>query len=106
MPLRAQRRDSHEWAIVHALEARGCMVKRINEWGVPDLLVVPSDGRMRGRIVLLEVKQPAGPRGGTSAKGQKLNEAQADFFAFCYQAGAPCFMVRSVDEALERVGLL
>jgi hypothetical protein len=33
----------------------------------------------RGVNIIVEVKQPPGPRGGTSKHGQKLNEKQAAF---------------------------
>ena len=104
LPARNARRDPSEWAIVHALTARGCKVYRINEWGIPDLLVFNVPGA-KHPIVLLEVKQPAGPKGGTSSKGQKLNEAQADLFAEAYLRGAPVYVVRTADEACEKVGL-
>lgn len=104
MALRAARRDASEWAIVHALEARGCKVHRVDAWGIPDLLVLNVAGA-KHPIVLLEVKQPAGPGGGTSKKGQRLNEAQADFFAEAYLRGCPVYVVRTVEEAMEKVGL-
>lgn len=50
----AKRRDKNEAEIVLALEAVGATITRLNEKGVPDLLV-----GFRGRTVLLEVKGSA-----------------------------------------------
>jgi hypothetical protein len=54
----ARNRDSNERAIVDALVAAGASVTRLNETGVPDLLV-----GFRGETFLLEVKRE-GARGG------------------------------------------
>jgi hypothetical protein len=99
--IHAARRDPGEPEIVRALRSRGCFVHLVKgEWGIPDLLVFAPDGR----IVLLEVKSPPGPRGGTKhEKGQHLNEKQAEIFAEAHKRGAPVFVVHDVDEALGRL---
>ena len=94
------RRDPNELAIVRALEGVGAIVRRLSTRGMPDLLVGHD-----GRIVLLEVKQPAGKRGGTSAKGQRLNDEQERFFDLCRGKRLPVFVVRTVDEALATIGV-
>jgi hypothetical protein len=65
-------RDENEKAIVDYLLATGHSVRRLNEPGVPDLIV----GK-RGCTHLVEIKKAPGPRGGTSHS--KLTAAQVEF---------------------------
>jgi hypothetical protein len=60
----ARQRDVNEGEIVRALEAVGATVTRLNEAGVPDLLV-----GYQGKTKLLEVKRPLGPEGGRQRGG-------------------------------------
>ena len=69
----AKRRDPNEKGIVAELRKAGASVKVMDE--PVDLLV-----GYRGRNYLIEVKSPAGPRGGTSGSGQRLNDNQEMFF--------------------------
>ncbi len=93
-----QRRDPNEGEIVSALEALGAVVKRMTSKGMPDLWVGYD-----GRIVCLEVKRPAGKRGGRSASGQQLNPDQQKFYDLCRGQRLPVFVVTTVDEALAAV---
>jgi len=83
----AARRDNNEPQIVIALEACGCSVTRLSQKGVPDLLV-----SRQGVTYLIEVKEPKG----------KLTEDQE---AFIWNWKGSVAVVRSVEEALEAVGL-
>jgi hypothetical protein len=86
--------DEKHPEIVQALRSAGYRVLSLARvgGGCPDLLV----GRA-SRLVLIEVKQPSGPKGGSSAKGQKLNAAQEAF----REAWYPMVCVaRSKEEAL------
>ena len=66
------RADADQGAIVRLLRRAGASVSVI---GHPlDLLV-----GWQGVTLLVEVKQAAGPRGGTSQSGQRLRESQAKF---------------------------
>ena len=78
---RAAKRDANEAAIVAALERIGCVVRRLNQDGLPDLLVA-----CRGMWTAMEVKEPGG----------KLTRAQAKLMRL-----APFPVVHSVDEALQ-----
>lgn len=93
------RRDANEPEIVAVLRQVGCLVAELNEKDVPDLLV-----GLRGRWVLLEVKMPAGPRGGTD--GRNLKPGQERFMLDCRSRGLPAHVVRSTEEALRALGLL
>ena len=95
---RAARRDATEDAIVAALLAAGATVHHLSAAGVPDLLV-----GFRGRNLLIEVKQPAGPRGGSSRDGQRLGELQ---LAWHRAWRGHVAVVHSATEALAAVGLL
>jgi hypothetical protein len=97
---RAARTDATHAGIVKALRAVGCSVLSMASLGggVPDLLVARS-----GRMWLVEVKSPAGPRGGISQHGQRVNELQV---AWQQAWRAPVSVARSVDEALRIVGAL
>lgn len=73
---------------------------RLDVQDVPDLLC-----GHRGVWRLLEVKQPAGARGGSSADGQHLSPGQAEFFAVTRALGLPVEVVRTPREALAAIGL-
>lgn len=83
----AAKRDGNESEIVSALEAVGCVVHRLSQKGIPDLLV----GR-QGVTYLLEVKERKGA----------LTDDQETFF----ETWNGCaYIVRTVEDALEVVGL-
>ena len=66
--------DTDALEVARTLRAIGASVEHI---GRPlDQLV-----GYRGVTMLVEVKQPPGPRGGKSAKGQKLRATQEEFIA-------------------------
>lgn len=89
--------DEGQADIVRALRAAHCSAVLLdNGAGVPDLLV-----GAHGRTLLLEIKSPAGVRGGLSRSGQRLNAAQ-EAFAAAWQGG-PILVVTSADDALEQV---
>lgn len=96
MRRRVGRRDPTQAPICAALIAIGCDVLDLSQCGipgVPDLLV------RRGSFwTFIEAKSPKGPRGGTSAKGQKLNDAQ-EAFALRW----PVCVARTPDEAIALV---
>jgi len=94
---RAAKRDANEAEIVAALEQVGCAVQRLNEGGVPDLLV-----GFRGRYHLLEVKLPLGVEGGESHR--TLTPKQRAWWRGW--KGPPPVIVRSVDEALRAIGVV
>ena len=96
-----QRRDPNEADIVRALEDAGALVRRMSTRGMPDLWV-----GYEGRIVCLEVKRPAGKRGGTSESGQSLNPDQRKFYDLCRGRRLPVFVVTTVDEALAAIGVV
>lgn len=77
--------DSNSLAIKHALENVGCTVQRLNEAGVPDLLVARN-----GKMWLMEVKSPKG----------KLTVAQQSWHKWWR---APVFVVKTVEGALNLV---
>lgn len=64
-----KRRDDNEPGIVKALEAIGAVVCRIDNFGVPDLLV-----GYRGRTILLEVKNPSKTSKQRTRKGEGVAE--------------------------------
>ncbi len=82
------KRDANEQKIINALEAAFCSVVKINEKDVPDLLVGKS-----GQTYLLEVKSERG----------RLSAGQDEFVRTW--RGGPAVVVRTVDEALQAVGL-
>jgi hypothetical protein len=92
----AARVDENQSAIVDALRAAGCLVCITSQVGkgFPDLLVTRA-----GRIYLLEVKRPLGPRGGVSGKEER--ETQKTWRL----QGWPVVVVRNVTEAIAAVGL-
>ena len=65
----AKARDINERDIVEALRVVGAAVQRLNEHGVPDLLV-----SYRGVLHLLEIKRPLGKRGGVHCSCQSCRE--------------------------------
>ena len=91
---RGARQDTTQGAVVAALRSLpGCTVEVI---GRPlDLLV-----GWRGVTVLAEVKQPPGPRGGTSDLGQRLRPSQRAFVE--RWRGAPP-LVLTVDNCIEKI---
>ena len=99
MPRWAARTDKTHKSIVDALRAVGCSVVSLAGVGkgVPDILA----GR-NGVTWLIEIKRPAGPKGGTSEKGQRLNEAQEKWRDAW--RGGPVHVARTPDEALRAVG--
>lgn len=95
---RRARRDATHGPIVRALTAVGCDVLDLSPMGqavpgCPDVLV-----HRAGHLWLGELKSPEGPLGGTSRKGQKLNDAQERF-----RLRWPVHVWRSVDEALATI---
>jgi len=95
---RAARIDAGHREIVDGLRAIGAAVTSLAAagGGVPDLLA-----SYRGRWWVLEVKQPAGPRGGTSADGQRLRDTQREWIS---RQRAPVYVVRGLNDALEALG--
>ncbi len=93
----AARRDQNEKDIVDALRRVGADVRRLSGAEVPDLLV-----GYRARTLLLGVKRPDGPKGGTS-KGRYRHSGDQ-----CPDSwpGGPWVVVTTVAEALEVLGLM
>ncbi len=95
----ARARDGNECGIVEALRSAGAVVTRIDDAGVPDLLV-----GYRGRTILIEVKLPLGARGGKSQR-REAEGGRGDLTASQVKwgdawTGAPAIVVRSAAEAL------
>lgn len=97
---RAAARDQNEAAIVDALRRVGALVFHLSARDLPDLLV-----GHRGSWLLLEVKAPAGPRGGTAHNHANLRPGQARFLATAAAAGLPAHVVRSPEAALAALGI-
>jgi hypothetical protein len=98
----ARQRDRNEPGIVAALRSVGASVEVLNGRGVPDLLVgfrLPDTSL--SVIRLLEVKAPAGPRGGTS--GRELTPDQRTWWSSW--VGPSPVIVRSAAEAIASLGL-
>jgi hypothetical protein len=91
----AARSDSNRHAIVDALRAAGAVVYDLRR--PVDLLVA-----FRGQTILVEIKRPAGPRGGTA--GRKHTKAQSEFLATW--VGGPVATVESPEAALRAIGVL
>lgn len=89
------RRDANEPLIIAALEAVGCRVQKLNDRDAPDLLVSVDN-----RNILLEVKLPAGAKGGTAHS--ELSPGQ---FSWHRRWLGPVHVVRTVDDALRAVGV-
>ncbi len=94
---RAARRDANEAEVVAALRAAGALVYHLDGRDLPDLLV-----GFRGRWTVVEVKRPAGPRGGL--KGRKLRPGQAALMMLARAQGLPIVVARTAEEALEAIG--
>lgn len=89
----AARSDSNRAAIVAALRQAGAYVYDLR---MPvDLLV-----GHQGETILIEIKRPAGPNGGTSGRGHTV--AQADFMA--HWMGGRFVTVTTPEEALRAIG--
>lgn len=90
---RRDRVDSTQRSVVERLRALGCTVEII---GRPlDVLV-----GWRGVTILAEIKQPPGPRGGTSGKGRSLRQSQEQFFAR-WRGARP--IILTIDTAIDAV---
>lgn len=98
MKPRVGNRDRCEPAIVRALRGVGAVVVLHGGRGEPDMFV-----GLRGRWHALELKEPAGPRGGTSSK--RLTKEQQAFHLVCEAAGLPIAVVHDPMEALAAVGV-
>lgn len=97
-----KRRDANEKAIVDALVAAGAVVTRLDDDGVPDLLV-----GYQGRTYLLEVKVPERADGKAhTRKGQggagEFTAAQVKWWNAWI--GEPAIIVHSADEAITAIG--
>ncbi|MBV8760125.1 MAG: hypothetical protein JO257_22730 [Deltaproteobacteria bacterium] len=99
----ARMRDGNEPGIVDALRSVGATVCRLNESGIPDLLV-----GFRGGMYLLEVKRPLGARGGLPEHREHeggrgdMTEAQVRWWE-AWRGPAPA-IVRTPAEALAAIG--
>jgi len=91
---RANTRDANEPEIVAALRAAGASVERVD---TPCDLIVGY----RGVTYLVEVKLPAGPRGGMSHS--KLTDEQVKFAA---QHKGRYVVVRTCEDALRAIGAI
>lgn len=92
------RTDANQAEIVRALEAAGASVRIWGDDGAPDLVV-----GYRKSTFLIEVKRPAGTRGGTSAHGQHLNTRQATWHR---DWRGQLAVVRTAAEALVFIGAM
>lgn len=95
---RDAKRDLNEGPIVEALTAAGASVTRLSDKGVPDLLV-----GFGGHTRLLEVKAPAGERGGQKRGAAGLTEEQRSWWATWL--GEPPVIVHTPEEALRAIGV-
>ena len=86
----AKKTDTNQSEIVDALRDRGCVVFVIHQ---PFDLLVASMGRLH----IMEVKNPEGRN--------KLEDDQKKDLAKLWFVGVKVHVVRSVDEALEALGL-
>lgn len=89
-------RDRNEPDIIKALVSVGCVVQKLHEGGVPDLLV-----GFRGRTFLLEVKGLPGKKGGSSSVS--LTPTQEKWWS-AWNGERP-IIVRTVEESLRVIGL-
>ena len=96
-----KRRDANEQGIVQALRAVGARVQRLNESGVPDLLV-----QFRGVLTLLEVKDVRDGHATPTRRNQgdhaSLTPAQAAWWA-AWGEPAPT-IVMTAEQAIEAIG--
>jgi hypothetical protein len=88
-------RDSSERGVILALTAIGCAVQPLTGKGVPDLLVCH---RRTGKLLLLEVKAPLGPRGGSSKRD--LTPDQQEWIK---KWPGDVWVVRTADDAIAAV---
>lgn len=96
---RAARVDPNQGAIVTALRSVGATVQPLHTVGdgCPDLVV-----GWRGANFLLEVKEQPGVKGGSSKKGQRLNEDQERWHREWRGQRA---VVRTIDDAFDAIGV-
>lgn len=89
---RAPRKDANHGEIVDALRKVGVYVVDLAGAadGIPDLLC-----GWHGSWMLVEVKDGSKP-----ASRRQLTDDQVVFHAECAERGLPCYVVKSVDEAL------
>lgn len=89
---RLEKRDANHSEIVAALRKAGVHVVETAHAGsgYPDLTC-----GWRGSWILVEVKDGAKP-----PSARQLTPDQIKFHAECAERGLPCFVVKSVDEAL------
>lgn len=103
----ARQRDKNEKEIVDALHSVGASVTRLNEKGVPDLLVgfirpiVSVESNLLGITKLMEVKRPLGPKGGGSHS--TLTDDQQTWWNE-WKGDRPV-VVRTIEDALRALGL-
>lgn len=103
MPAFAKARDKNEKEIVNALREAGAHVTRMNDFGIPDLLV-----GFKGRTFLLEVKNP------TQTGGSKYQESiggrgcltPAQVKWWDSWSGEPAIIVWYPHEALAAIGAI
>ena len=98
--MRARKRDGNEKNIIAALRARGASVQQLDGAGVPDLLV-----GFRGRLLLLEVKDPSTLAGAAHKRSDsaypELTPAQVRWWtAWSRERGCAPVIVRSPADAL------
>ncbi len=91
----AARADANRDQIVIALRAAGATVYDLRK--PVDLLV-----GFRGTTIPMEIKRPAGPKGGTS--GRKHTKAQASFLSTW--TGGPVATVDGPEAALRAIGAI
>ena len=91
----AARADSNGAAIVEALRSAGASVYYVRR--PVDLIV-----GIRNQTMLIEIKRPPGPKGGTS--GRKHTKAQSEFMMSW--KGGPVATVDSPEAALRAIGVL
>lgn len=91
MSYKHDNRDANEREIQQALENLGALVIpiRARQAGIPDLIA-----GFNGKFVLIEVKD---------GKGGRVSKAQREFHALCEYRGLPCYLVRSVPDAIRIV---
>ena len=93
----ANQRDGNEQEIIDVYRAYGCSVDRVNE--PCDLIVGYNDEILGPQTILVEVKLPKGPEGGTSHS--KLTPKEMEFFG---RHKGRIYVVRCKDDALRSIG--
>ena len=91
---RAKRIDANQPEIVQALRKAGVVVQIVSE--PCDLLCGHA-----GRFVTLEVKD-----GRKCPSKRRLTEAEQEYYDLCKSAGLPHYVVESVEQAYEAMGLI